>query len=483
MMTLLQMSVQGGLIIVITAIVRVTAQNKLPKEGILGLWAVALARLLIPLSFSTKWSIYGILGSLLDSSSAYSNATRYKAAVALDEMLPQLLAGANMEKLAWCAPSAIAMVWFSIMVVLFSVFAVLILKTYRELRFAIPLEENAALTEWRSSHKLVRPLRILQSERVTSPLAIGIFRPRIILPKTMGEGNSPILNYVLTHEFFHIRRFDMVWKLFAICAACIHWMNPLVWMMLALLNRDLELACDELVLRHLGGGIKEKKAYAYSLIQMAETRSKDSPIGNYFSRNAAEERIISIMKYKKASALAVAAAVLLVLGVTTTFAASGDSNAGESTQTAHEEEMLTSGGTIIYANRNDAAYDGYVRAMIGHTEFYSETLNCVDGTAPAHEERNAQMAVYTNAGGTWDLKAGQTVTLCLHVERVLGEGNGWSLYVGYLKDGVYEVASMPRIASGITTLALSIPEDGRYAFFIVNVSAGSIHINRCTVTV
>ena len=178
MMTLLQMSVQGGLIIVITAIVRVTAQNKLPKEGILGLWAVALARLLIPLSFSTKWSIYGILGSLLDSSSAYSNATRYKAAVALDEMLPQLLAGANMEKLAWCAPSAIAMVWFSVMVVLFSVFAVLILKTYRELRFAIPLEENAALTEWRSSHKLVRPLRILQSERVTSPLAIGIFRPR-----------------------------------------------------------------------------------------------------------------------------------------------------------------------------------------------------------------------------------------------------------------------------------------------------------------
>ena len=86
------------------------------------------------------------------------------------------------------------------------------------------------------------------------------------------------LRYVLEHEFVHIRRFDALWKLLLLAAACAHWFNPLVWVMYVLANRDLELSCDETVVRRFGGA---RASYARVLIGMEAEKSGFAPLFLY----------------------------------------------------------------------------------------------------------------------------------------------------------------------------------------------------------
>ena len=120
----------------------------------------------------------------------------------------------------------------------------------------------------------------------------------------------------------HIRRFDSITKLVLIATLCVHWFNPLVWVMYILVNRDIELSCDEAVV-HLFGE-NTRAAYARTLISMEETRSCFAPLCSNFSKNAIEERITAIMKIKKASIFSLVLALALVCGVTTAFATSAN---------------------------------------------------------------------------------------------------------------------------------------------------------------
>ena len=194
------------------------------------------------------------------------------------------------------------------------------------------------IEEWAAAHTLRRPLKIMQTDRITAPLSVGIARPRIILPKAMDLENQKLVHYVLTHEYFHIRRFDMFWKLLALCAACIHWFNPMAWIMLLLLNRDLEITCDEMVCRHFGGNMDEKKSYACSLISMAELRGGYIPIYSYFSKNALEERITAIMKSKKMTSGGIIVAAIITVFAATVFTLS-PADAGE-TQEEPQIDMV-----------------------------------------------------------------------------------------------------------------------------------------------
>ena len=128
------------------------------------------------------------------------------------------------------------------------------------------------------------------------------------------------LRFVLTHEFIHIRRFDAAAKLLLTAALCIHWFNPLVWVLYVLANRDMELACDEEVVRQAGQ--QEKAAYALTLIHMEEKKSRLMPLCNNFSKSAIQGRITSIMKTRRASVITVLVAAALVLAVSAAFATS-----------------------------------------------------------------------------------------------------------------------------------------------------------------
>lgn len=169
-------------------------------------------------------------------------------------------------------------------------------------------------------YALRRTVRMRQSGRTVTPLTYGILRPMILLPETTDWSDGEQLAFVIAHEYVHIRRFDGLGKLLLTAAACVHWFNPLSWVMVVLANRDMEMSCDEAVVRSQGDDARS--AYALALIGMEEKKRALSPIVNHFSKNAIEERIIAIMKIKHRSIWSAVLALAVVLGTVTAFATS-----------------------------------------------------------------------------------------------------------------------------------------------------------------
>ena len=313
-MGIVEMSVQAGVLIAAIVIVRAITLYRLPKASFLALWGIVVARLLIPFSLTSKWSVYNLFAGLWGRKNTTVPAGSFVMVWGGQAQVPASTGGTAGAALS--IPPLTAL-WIGGMAVFVVVFAVLLAKNYRALRTSVPMEDHAVITKWREEYRLFRPLAIVRSDKVNSPASIGILRPRIIFPQVMDLDNEQLVSYILVHEYVHIRRFDTLWKLLALCAVCVHWFNPLVWVMLVLLSRDLELSCDEMVLRHFGG--TERASYAHSLIDMAERGRPFSFMHSYFSKNAAEERIIAIMKYKKTSLLAVVLALVLTLGMAAGF--------------------------------------------------------------------------------------------------------------------------------------------------------------------
>lgn len=107
-----------------------------------------------------------------------------------------------------------------------------------------------------------------------TPLVFGIVNPKIILPAFLTADGSGRLKFVLAHEAVHVRRGDNLWKIVMMVAVCIHWFNPLVWIMYVLFTRDMELSCDEKVLSRFGEGAKRE--YARALVGLAEKQYRAS---------------------------------------------------------------------------------------------------------------------------------------------------------------------------------------------------------------
>ena len=322
-MNILQMSIPASVLIISIFIIRAIALNKIPKTTFLILWGIALARLLIPVSISSQFSIYTVVNHFLKSHENISIPTTTNTVptdyFAKETVVPVQQIEPTLQSQLSEIPAA-TIVWFTGAFILLMFFIIIHIRNYKELRFSWPVSEDDFFTDWRKKHKSIRSIAILQSDRITTPLAVGLIKPRIILPHSINMKDKQLLQYVLTHEYYHIRRFDALIKILLMFALCTHWFNPLVWFMLVFVNRDLELTCDEMVVRHFGADVKT--AYAYSLIHMAEQQSKLTPLYSGFSKNVAEERVKSIMKIKKASFASIIIACLLLIGVTTAFATS-----------------------------------------------------------------------------------------------------------------------------------------------------------------
>ena len=265
-MKLLQMSLAGGVMILVITVIRALAIERLPKKTFLALWAAALARLLAPVSLPSALSIYSLLARRAPA------AAEWTAVPALPD-LPVAAETAAAAQQTASAPAAQPPVWTIVWAVGAAVCAVVFAVAYgrccREFRASFPVE-NDVIRRWLQSHPLRRTIAIRQSGRISSPLTFGVLRPVILVPKKTDWTDETALRYVLEHEFVHIQRFDVLSKLLLIAAVCVHRFNPLVWVMYVLANRDLELSCDETVLRRFGGDIRA--AYARVLIRMEAAR-------------------------------------------------------------------------------------------------------------------------------------------------------------------------------------------------------------------
>ena len=336
-MSLLQMSFLGTVIILLIVVLRAVLINRLPKKTFLILWWIALIRLLVPFSIKSVTSIYSLLQSI------YSDINPVRTAqtttfLPIHGNMPEIANGLSEAMVQRTESiSILSVIWLAGLLLCFGFFAVSYIKCYREFRFSLPVE-NDILEAWKEKHPLKRSLSIRQTETIAAPLSYGVIRPVILMPKNTEWKNIYQLRYVLEHEYVHIRRLDMLTKLIMIAAVCIHWFNPLVWVMYILFNRDLELSCDETVVRRFGMDIKS--VYATALISMEEKKSGLTPLCNSFSKNAIEERIRAIMKIKKTSKFAVIISAVLVICLTGGFATSA-SSLEKKTETAQENGETT----------------------------------------------------------------------------------------------------------------------------------------------
>lgn len=334
-MSLAERGLAGGALILALALLRAALGRGLPRRVLMALWWIAAARLILPWEIPCRFSVYTLLarlGPAAGSVSAPAEAAGAAAVRLLPAPGPVAAAAGGAAAIAPAALSLWAWVWLAGGGLLGAWFAVSYIRCRRRFRQSLPVE-NVFAARWMAAHPGVS---VRVSDRISGPLAYGVFRPVILLSKGLDGADETALLHILTHEYIHIRYLDGCAKLVFAGALCLHWWNPAVWLLYVLANRDLELACDEAVVRRLG----DPAAYARTLLRMEETRA-----GLYtcFGQSPIEERIKIMMKtqHKRAPLLLTLCALLAAVCVTTAFATSAR-QADPPRETALAEQLADS---------------------------------------------------------------------------------------------------------------------------------------------
>ena len=319
-MTLLKMTLSGGVMILLITVIRALAIDRLPKRLFLALWGATLLRLLVPFSIPFRFSLFSLAERgvyAVDPSAVVTRNGEIARAVSLSGLSIQRASdgGVDLWTVLWLIGLALAVLFF----------AVAYTRHLRRFRSAEAVA-NSFTSGWLASHPLRRSISIRESGSVTAPLTYGVLRPVILVPAGLDWEDTATLNCAFAHEYTHIRRFDALLRIFLIAALCVHWFNPLVWVMYVLALRDIELSCDEAVVRKLG--LESRCAYALALLKMEETRRHFSAFASGFSKNAAEERLRAIMKLSETTVPRVIISAALVMGILAALCTSAMADSG-----------------------------------------------------------------------------------------------------------------------------------------------------------
>lgn len=375
-MSLLQMSFFGAVFIIAIVIIRAIAINKLPKKTFLVLWEIAFLRLLIPFSIPSMFSVYTLISNNIRtpilSGKETGNVIPY---ISQENQMITAKGTAQFPADTFSSTSVWFAVWMIGMILFTILFAISYLHCLQEFKTSLPIR-NAFAEQWLKNCPLKRQISIRQSDRISAPLTYGIFRPVILMPKKTDWENTEQLQYILSHEYVHIYRFDTITKLIATIVFCIHWFNPMVWVMYILFNRDIELACDESVVREFGE--TSKSVYARVLIDMEARQSGLLPFCNNFSKNAIEERIKSIMKTKKATIGLTVGSLVLVLIIMTLFVTS-----------TQKEKMVFACGRLFVTTNLDVSE--MVALEAENSEYDSPYIGVIESTVSRAKEPNLEL--------------------------------------------------------------------------------------------
>ena len=151
-------------------------------------------------------------------------------------------------------------------------------------------------------------------DSITTPFILGLLRPKIYLPSDINEQD---VKYVIAHENAHLRRLDHVWKPFGFAILTVYWFNPLMWLSYVLFCRDIDLACDERVIKNLGADIK--KPYSNALINCSAPKRTVAACPLAFGETGVKTRIKSVLHYKKPTVWMIAVCLILGIAVAVCF--------------------------------------------------------------------------------------------------------------------------------------------------------------------
>ncbi|RED59155.1 M56 family metallopeptidase [Cohnella phaseoli] len=353
-MSLIEMSLSASLFILVVVCFRPLLLHRIPKMTFILLWGVALLRLLVPVSFHSPFSIFTAVNDLGRMFTLQGNipSTPSSPVTNGETVTLPFITERMVTPNGPLEPSATLSPFMPVWLVGFTLCALSIiiphLRCRKHYRSSLPIKSDF-VQKWQQSNPLWRKVQVRQSDLILAPLTYGVFRPVILLPKHIDYTDTEQLRFILAHEYTHIHRFDTLKKWLLAASLCIHWFNPFVWVMYILANRDIELSCDEKVIRTFGESTKP--AYARTLVHMEVKKSGLSSMVSYFSKSPIEERIISIMKIKKVSIATMLLAIAIVTGTVTVFATS----ALDKKEVASDDKPVAEEAPALYQGESSTA--------------------------------------------------------------------------------------------------------------------------------
>ena len=354
-MPLSHMALYGSAMILIVLILRGFLKNKLPKPIFPFLWTLVLIRLLVPFSLSSPLSVpvpelnflnqkflsqENTAVTVVEDTQAAANTTEallpgsFGSEAAAGVITSDNSAATNYVTESTATETAQSKDYNS----LFSLFQLIDVRMlffligivvtactllYQKMRYFRKLRDSLLIEHNETINGILRDMDyghvlVFTNDYIASPLVTGILNPRIYLPTRMEFQNVQLLKHILTHETKHIKHRDNLIKAVLLLTLCLHWYNPLVWIMSKYLSADIEAACDTAVLKNCN--TEERQSYAYSLLSMAITGNRQNLLYSAFSKTEVEKRIQNVLHYKKTTALVAALSIFFAFGSLVVFA-------------------------------------------------------------------------------------------------------------------------------------------------------------------
>ncbi len=283
LMQLWNLSIQAGLIICVVLAVRlVFSIGKVPRRFSYALWIIPFLRMLLPWQLESEFSMmperaFAIGSNTVQRAVGYVSQIEASVGTQIAEGNKAVAAEAGKGTLMQLFVLLAGAVWLVGVLLLFAYSAVSYWKLKKRLVCSVRMEKN-----------------IFLADEIATPFVLGLFRPQIYLPSDIQENE---MAYVVAHERTHIRRGDHIIKIAAFFLTCIYWFFPPAWLAFYLMGKDMELSCDEAVMRQFGEGCR--KEYASVLLSFAGGRGRITGVPLAFSEGNTKKRIVNIMKYKK----------------------------------------------------------------------------------------------------------------------------------------------------------------------------------------
>ena len=279
---LANMSISASWLVLAILVLRLVLK-KAPKWVNVLLWGIVAVRLICPFTIESALSLIPSTQTIPMNIEMAAKPAIDSGVEAVNSMVNPIIAasftpspGASANPLQIWIPLA-AVIWTFGMVLMFLYTAISYWRLNRRIDTAVLYRDN-----------------IFQSENVSSPFVLGIIKPKIYLPFHM---NQQDFQHVVAHEQAHIRRKDHWWKPLGFLLLTIHWFNPLMWLAYILLCRDIELACDEKVIKNLG--CEQRANYTQALVASSVNKRMISACPLAFGEVCVKERVKSVMHYKK----------------------------------------------------------------------------------------------------------------------------------------------------------------------------------------
>lgn len=292
---LLNMSITASYLILAVLLIRVLAK-RIPRKYICLLWGLAGVRLVIPMELESVLSLIPS-GRTITKDIMMEYIPRIDSGMdTVDNAVNAALASFSASPYASANPMQIYMWLFSIIwLVGIGILALICFISYIRLDYRL------------ISAKRLQD-RGYQCHEIETPFVLGLFRPRIYLPISIDME----FDHVIAHEEAHIKRFDHLTKPLAYLILMVHWFNPLVWIAFIMYTRDVELACDEKVVKDMT--VDERKAYSNALLHCSVKHSALSICPLAFGEVGVKDRIYNVLHFKKPGK-AILAGSIAVIGI------------------------------------------------------------------------------------------------------------------------------------------------------------------------